>query len=181
MSTLTTKASNAPPSEKMLPYPHPQPEHSPPELVIAEAIPSDERVWVPIEDDVWFRPLCLSASRGYWVNLLRVRRSGVLSRHRHPQPVHGFVLKGEWRYLEHNWVATEGAYVYEAPGETHTLVVDPHVEEMITLFQVNGAMIYVDPDGRCLGYDDVFTRIDKCCAHYATNGLGEAYVAQFIR
>ena len=102
------------------------------------------------------RSVC--ASRGYWMNLLKVKKSGVLSRHRHPQPVHGFVLKGEWRYLEHDWVATEGAYVYEAPGETHTLVVDPHVEEMITLFQVNGAMIYVDPDGKTTGYDDVFTR-----------------------
>ena len=98
-----------------------------------------------------------------------------------PQPVHGYVLRGEWRYLEHDWIATEGGYVYEAPGETHTLVVDPHVEEMITLFQVNGAMIYVDPDGKNVGYDDVFTRIDKCRAHYARNGLGEGYVDQFIR
>ena len=39
------------------------------------------------------------------------------------------------------------------------LAVDPHVEEMITMFQVNGAMIHVDPDGATLGYDDVFTRI----------------------
>ena len=39
------------------------------------------------------------------------RKSGVLSRHRHPLPVHGFVLKGEWRYLEHDWVATEGGYL----------------------------------------------------------------------
>ena len=103
---------------------------------------------MPVEQNVWFRPLLLAASRGYWMNLLRVRKAGVLSRHRHPQPVHAFVLKGEWRYLEHDWVAREGSYAYEAPGETHTLVVDPHVEEMITLFQVNGAMIYVDPDGR---------------------------------
>ena len=55
-------------------------------------------------------------SRGYWMNLLRVRKSGVLSRHRHPQPVHGYVIKGRWRYLEHDWVAQEGGYVYEAPG-----------------------------------------------------------------
>ena len=60
-------------------------------------------------------------------------------------------------------------------------MVDPHVEEMITLFQVNGAMIYVDPDGVNVGYDDVFTRIDKCRAHYASNGLGQDYVDQFIR
>ena len=36
-----------------------------------------------------------AVSRGYWMNLLRVRKSGVLSRHRHPQPVHGYVIKGE--------------------------------------------------------------------------------------
>jgi quercetin dioxygenase-like cupin family protein len=167
--------------EKWSPYRHSQPVDSPPELVIPNAIPTDERIWVPVEENVWFRPLLLSASRGYWMNLLRVRKSGVLSRHRHPQPVHGFVLKGEWRYLEHDWVATEGGYVYEAPGETHTLVVDAHVEEMITLFQVNGAMIYVDPDGGTVGYDDVFTRIEKCRTHYAGNGLGATYIDQFIR
>lgn len=163
------------------PYRHPQPAESPPEIVIPHAIPEDERLWVPQQPNVWFRPLCLSASRGYWMNLLRVRRSGVLSRHRHPQPVHGLVLKGRWRYLEHDWVATEGAYIYEAPGETHTLVVDEDVEEMITLFQVNGVMIYVDPDGAVLGYEDVFTKIDLCRAHYEKVGLGAAFVDQFIR
>lgn len=113
--------------------------------------------------------------------MLRVRRSGVLSRHRHPQPVHGYVIKGRWRYLEHDWVATEGACVYEAPGETHTLVVDPDVDEMITLFQVNGAMIYVDPDGRCTGYDEVFTRIDRGRRHDAAVGLGADDVERFLR
>ena len=122
-----------------------------------------------------------SASRGYWQNLLKVTKSGVLSRHRHPQPVHGFVLKGSWRYLEHDWVASEGGYVYEAPGETHTLVVDEGVEEMITLFQVNGAMIYVDPEGKVQGYEDVFTKIDMCKAHFESVGLGSEFVRQFIR
>jgi quercetin dioxygenase-like cupin family protein len=164
-----------------IPYRHPQPPESPPELVIPAAIPGDERIWVPQGPNVWFRPLCLCASRGYWMNLLRVRKSGVLSRHRHPQPVHGYVIKGRWRYLEHAWVAQEGGYVYEAPGETHTLVVDEDVEEMITLFQVNGVMIYVDPDGGILGYEDVFTKIDLCRKHYAAIGLGEKYVDQFIR
>jgi len=164
-----------------IPYRHPQPKEAFPELIVAPAIPEDERLWVPQQENVWFRPLCLCASRGYWMNLLRVRKSGVLSRHRHPQPVHGFVLKGEWHYLEHDWTASEGAYVYEAPGETHTLVVEPHVPEMITLFQVNGAMIYVDPDGAVLGYEDVFTKIDLCRRHYASAGLGEAFVDQFIR
>jgi quercetin dioxygenase-like cupin family protein len=167
--------------DRRVPYRHPQPKHSPPELVIADALPQDERLWVPQAENVWFRPLCLAASRGYWVNLLRVRKSGVLSRHRHPQPVHGYVIRGAWRYLEHAWVANEGAYVYEAPGETHTLVVDDDVAEMVTLFQVNGCMIYVDPEGGVEGYEDVFTKIDMCRRHFSACGLGEAFVEQFIR
>ena len=167
--------------DKWQPFRGQQPAGMQPDLVVADAVPLDERVWVPVDDGVCFRPLCLSVTRGYWVNLLRVRRAGVLSRHRHPQPVHAYVIKGQWRYLEHAWVATEGAYVYEAPGETHTLVVDAHVAEMITMFQVNGAMVYCDPDGRCTGFDDVFTRIDKCRRHYTAVGLGEGFVDQFIR
>ena len=52
---------------------------------------------------------------------------------------------------------------------------------MITLFQVNGVMLYVDPDGAVLGYEDVFTKIDLCRAHYTKVGLGADYVDQFIR
>ena len=181
MSTTNPMPVAATQEERWTPYRHAQPKESPPELVVPNVIPTDERVWVPVDDNVWFRPLLLCVSRGYWMNLLKVRRAGVLSRHRHPLPVHGYVLKGKWRYLEHDWVATEGSYVYEAPGETHTLVVDEDVEEMITMFQVNGAMIYVDPDGAVLGYEDVFTKIDLCRRHYTAVGLGEGFVDQFIR
>ena len=41
----------------------------------------------------------------------------------------GFVLESHWHYLEHDWVAEEGGYVYEP---THTLVVPGDVDEMIT-------------------------------------------------
>jgi quercetin dioxygenase-like cupin family protein len=37
--------------------------------------------------------------------------------------VHAFTLRGEWHYLEHDWIAKTGDYVFEPPGETHTLVV----------------------------------------------------------
>ncbi|MBM3874613.1 MAG: cupin, partial [Verrucomicrobia bacterium] len=54
-----------------------------PEISVA-AIPADERVWVPQAPQVWFRPLLLNTVTGSWCNLLRVRKSGVLSRHIHP-------------------------------------------------------------------------------------------------
>lgn len=153
-----------------------------PELAVA-SIPEDERVWVPQAPSVWFRPLLLNTVTGSWCNLLRVRKSGVLSRHIHPSWVVGYVIKGAWRYLEHDWVARAGMFVYEPPGEIHTLVVDPLVdaEEMITFFNIGGAMVYVDGEGTTVGYEDVFTKIAMCRAHYAACGLGAAYVDQFIR
>jgi len=167
--------------DPMTPYQLPFPKDALEEIVVPNAIPDDERIWVPQAPNVWFRPLCLNRSQGYWMNLLKVKKSGVLSRHRHPQAVHGWVLKGRWYYLEHDWEADEGSYVYEPPGETHTLVVPEGVEEMITFFQVNGVMCYVDPYGEILGYEDVFTKIDLCRTHYEKVGLGADYVDQFIR
>jgi quercetin dioxygenase-like cupin family protein len=153
-----------------------------PEIAIA-AMPDDERVWVPQAPNVWFRPLLLNTVTGGWCNLLRVRRSGVLSRHIHPSWVTGYVIKGAWRYLEHDWVASEGSFVYEPPGEIHTLVVDEVAgeQEMITFFNINGAMVYVDEDGRQTGYEDVFTKREMCRAHYEAVGLGGGYIDQFIR
>ena len=80
-------------------------------------------------------------------------------------------------------MACEGAFVYEPPGEIHTLVVDEAsgATEMITFFNIHGAMVYVDEAGEVTGYEDVFTKIDMCRRHYAGNGLGEGYVDQFVR
>ena len=117
---------------------------------------------------------------GAWVNLLKVKRSGVLNRHLHPAPVYGYVIKGSWRYLEHDWIATEGSFVYEPPGEVHTLVVDEDVDEMITLFQVCGALIYMDENGKQVDYEDVHSKIRKARKHFGTVGLGEDYVTHFI-
>ena len=150
------------------------------ELAVA-ALPNDERVWVPQAPDVWFRPLLLNTVTGGWCNLLRVRRSGILSRHRHPMMVTGYVIKGRWRYLEHAWTAEEGSFVYEPPGETHTLVVPDDCPEMITFFNIAGAMIYLDESGRQTGYEDVFSKIEMCRGHYAAAGLGVGFVEQFIR
>lgn len=152
---------------------------APPELVV-RGEPEDERVWVPQAPNVWFRPLFLNTVQGQWCNLLRVRRSGVLSRHIHPAPVHGYVLKGTWRYLEHDWVAKAGDYVFEPPGETHTLIVDS-AAEMVTFFNITGALLYVDEQGRITGHDDVFAKIDMCRRHYEDCGLGADYVERFIR
>jgi 2,4'-dihydroxyacetophenone dioxygenase len=177
MSTSTTRSHPA----ELVGFHEPRPRFAVEDLVIAEAVAQDEREWVSQAPDVAFRPLMLNVTQGYFVNVLRVRKSGVLSRHRHDGPVHAFVLKGRWYYLEHDWTATEGSYAHEVPGEVHTLYVPEDVPEMVTLFHVTGAYTYLDEQGRPTGHEDVFTKIQAAVRHYEAVGLGADYVKKFIR
>lgn len=168
---------------EVAPYTGPRPYGMSDDLVIVGGLDlaCDERLWVPQSEDVEFRPLLLSASQGHFVNILRVRRTGILSRHRHAGAVHAFTIRGRWHYLEYDWWAEEGSYAFEPPGDIHTLEVPSDVTEMVTLFHVTGAYIYVDEDGNTTGIEDVFSKIDKARAHYETVGLGADFVDQFIR
>lgn len=166
---------------RLVPYARPQPWGMVGDIVVNDMMPADDRLWVPVAPDIWSRPLNLCVSGGHYTHLLRVRRSGVLQRHRHSGAVHAHVLKGRWYYLEHDWVAEAGSYIFEPPGETHTLTVPDDCEEMITLFTVHGALMYVDPQGNATGYDDVFTRIDKYREHFEAVGLGADHVRHYMR
>ena len=92
----------------------------------------------------------------------------------------GYVIKGSWRYLEHDWVAGEGTFVYEPPGEVHTLEADPKTG-MTTFFVTRGALIYTDVQGQQIGFEDVFTRLARFRRHVAENGLDPAVVERMIR
>lgn len=182
---MTTEARQDRPAQdtRAIPYQGAQPAGMLADFVEEDALnlDADERLWVPQAPDVKFRPLLFSVSQGYFVNLLRVRKAGILSRHRHTGPVHALVLRGAWHYLEHDWAADTGNYVFEPPGETHTLEVPSTVTEMITLFHVTGAYIYVEPDGTPVGVEDVFTKLAAARAHYEAIGLGASYADKFIR
>jgi 2,4'-dihydroxyacetophenone dioxygenase len=150
-------------------------------LFLGEADTTDERLWVHVGEGVAFRPLLLCASQGYWINVTRVRRTGTISRHRHIGAVHGHTLRGSWHYLEHDWIAQSESYIFEPPGDVHTLVVNEGSGEMVTIFHIHGAMVYLDENGAVTSVEDVFTRIDQCRAHFEAVGLGGGYVDQFIR
>lgn len=159
----------------------PRPGEARPEIVRPGVLATDERYWVPQGDGVSFLPLCLGVTQGYYVNLLRVRRSGVLSCHRHSGAVHAQVLRGSWYYREHDWVAETGTFVMEPPGETHTLIVPDGVEEMVTWFHVSGGYTYFDEAGRVTGIEDVFTKLEKAREHHARLGLPREDLDALVR
>jgi 2,4'-dihydroxyacetophenone dioxygenase len=174
MSKSTTRTHPA----NLVGFKEPIPRFAVKDLVVPDAMPEDEREWVPQAPNVSFRPLMLNVTQGYFVNILRVRKTGILSRHRHNGPVHAYVIKGRWYYLEHDWTAIEGSYAHEIPGEVHTLYVPDNVSEMITL---TGSYTYLDEEGKPIGHEDVFTKIEAAVKHYEAVGLGPDYVRKFIR
>jgi 2,4'-dihydroxyacetophenone dioxygenase len=124
-----------------------------------QAIDFDDIPWIPQTDRVWFKPLRFDLARGSWVNLLKVKPGGAVNRHRHSGgQVLAFTVQGTWRYLERDWVAKPGTFVYEPPGDIHTLVVDGE-EEMITLFLLEGTVQYLDENDELIYQDDVFTKL----------------------
>ena len=158
----------------------PLPPGARPEIFVQDVSAVPDAQWVRQAENVDFLPLCFGVTQGYYVNLLRVRKSGVLSCHRHFGAVHAQVLKGRWFYMEHDWVATEGSFVMETPGETHTLVVPDDVAEMITWFHVSAGYVYFEGE-RITGYEDVFTKLQRAREHYEEHGLPQSDLDRLVR
>src|SRR5260370_16858701 len=69
-------------------------------------------------------------------------------------------MRGHWVYLEPDWIAKPGTYIYEPAGEAHTLVItEDSPEPMVTLFVVGGGLIYFDQpnNGHFAAYEVHFT------------------------
>jgi 2,4'-dihydroxyacetophenone dioxygenase len=134
-----------------------------------QAVATDDIPWIPQEPGRWFKPLHFFTSSGTWINLVKMDPGRQIRRHIHAGgSVHAYVLAGSWRYLEHDWIAQRGSYVYEPAGGAHTLEVLGD-EPMVTLFIVNGVIQYLDEDGRIVQQDDLRSRrqlyLDYCREH----------------
>jgi 2,4'-dihydroxyacetophenone dioxygenase len=126
--------------------------------------------WVPQVEGVFFRPLRICLKEGKWTNLLRISRRGTINLHRHLAAVEAWVIKGEWRYLERDWVARPGTYVFEPPGDIHTLV-NTGQEEMVTLFSIHGPIEYIGANGETTFTETAETKLAKYVNFCQDNGI----------
>jgi 2,4'-dihydroxyacetophenone dioxygenase len=151
------------------------------EVHIASAPSADSRWYVPISDTVFSRPLWISPTQNKWCDILMANSAGLVNRHYHPHEVFAYTISGKWSYLEHDWVATAGDFVYETPGEGHTLVAHEHPDPMRALFIVKGPLIWLNEDGKAAGYFDVHDYIAICRDHYEKIGLGAQHIDTLFR
>jgi hypothetical protein len=144
----------------------------------------DERRWIPFGPGVAFQPCQFSLSNGGFIVILRADPGAQMPPHFHSTSVIGYTLRGNWKYLEHDWAAVPGTFLYEPAGEAHTLVVAPDATEpAMILFVVTGGFIYIDniTKGNMLAYDDGFTILDIAREHYAKVGLDPLLLDAMIR
>lgn len=156
--------------------PDAQPEH-----YIHDAATDDERFYVPFTETVSIRPLYLSVEKNMWSGIMYAKKAGLVNRHYHPREVFAYTISGHWSYLEHDWVAGPGDFVYESPGSAHTLVAHEGPQPMKALFVVNAPLIWLDESGQTTGYFDVHNYLAMARAHYDSVGLGAQEIDKLMR
>ena len=103
-----------------------------------------------------------------FTNIIRWPAGLQLPKHRHTGTVSAWTFSGAWRYLEYDWVATAGSYVFEPVGTVHTLQVEEDTEAM---FVTNGGFIYYGPDGEMTTYSDAASILASVNEALAVQGL----------
>jgi 2,4'-dihydroxyacetophenone dioxygenase len=152
-----------------------------PEAYVANAATDDERYYVPMSETVASRPLWISPTQNKWCDILWSKKAGLVNRHYHPHQVFAYTISGKWGYLEHDWTATAGDFIYETPGESHTLVAYDHEEPMRVFFIVSGPLIWLDEAGNPTTHFDVHNYIELCKEHYDKVGLGADQITKLFR
>ena len=152
-----------------------------PEIYTATIATDDERYYVPLTETVSSRPILISPTQNRWCDVLMAKGAGLVNRHYHPHQVFAYTISGKWGYLEHDWTATAGDFVYESPGEGHTLVSYESDEPMRVFFNVEGPLMWLDEDGNAVEYFDVHHYIAICKEHYEKVGIGADYIEKLFR
>jgi 2,4'-dihydroxyacetophenone dioxygenase len=154
------------------------------EHFIANINLEDDHLWVPYAEGVWFQPCCFNVTSGGFSVVLKGLAGAKLGTHYHVGTVRGYTMRGHWRYLEHDWIAKPGTFIYEPAGEAHTLVItDDSPEAALIFFVVEGGLIYLDKavNGSFAAFEDGFTLLELTRNYYREAGLGVLKLDLLVR
>jgi hypothetical protein len=129
-----------------------------------------ESPWVPFGPGAAIRHLAFDVRRNAFSNVLWVKSKGVVGTHKHRGTVVMFCLEGSVRYLEYDWVATPGSFIYETPGLTHTLVSD-HPDGVKLFGWLEGPIEFFDEEGNFVETIDVWWFMNHYETYCRENGI----------
>jgi len=130
----------------------------------------EESPWVPYGEYAAIRHMAFDVRSNWYGNVLWIKRPGIIGTHKHHGSVLMLCLEGSCRYLEYDWVAHPGDFIWETPGQAHTLVSDdPNGVKLFGWMQ--GTADHFDDEGKLMESIDVFWFINHYVSYCEANGL----------
>jgi quercetin dioxygenase-like cupin family protein len=134
--------------------------------------------FTPYSEDVKIKLLRADPVTGQMCVILSAPGGTGLGVHKHYGSVILYTIKGAWRYVEHDWVARAGDFVYEPAGSSHTFQVEPG-ETTEAFIIVEGALQFLDEDGNSLAIEDWRSMYQRYLDYCEQEGIEAPDVMEF--
>lgn len=145
-------------------------------LIDVESLP-----WIPFapySDSIFLKLIKADPITGQWITLLKLPPKTELPMHHHAGTVMVWTIAGSWKYIEHDWVASAGSFVFETAGSRHTPV-GVSDSEVITLNIVQGDWNLMSPEGAVLAIENWKSMVDRYLNYCKQRGLKPVDVTSF--
>jgi 2,4'-dihydroxyacetophenone dioxygenase len=144
-------------------------------------VDSDSHPWFPFSpytDTVQLKLLKVEPISGTFVTLLKAPSDLVLPKHHHCGTVMVYTIAGQWKYLEHDWTAVPGSFVYETAATSHTPVAAGAGEVMTLNIQV-GDSLFMDDKDNIIAVENWKTMMKRYLDFCTSKGLTPIDVTSF--
>jgi quercetin dioxygenase-like cupin family protein len=142
---------------------------------------SHELPWIPFtpySTAVKLKLLQVNPVTGQVITLLQVPGGEGLGVHNHHGTVIVYTVQGAWRYLEHEWTAKAGDFVYETAGSQHTFLAEPG-EDVVAFIVIEGALEFLDSQGHSIGLENWKTFLERYYRFCDENHLRPVDLSRF--
>ncbi|MBV8588696.1 MAG: 2,4'-dihydroxyacetophenone dioxygenase family protein [Acetobacteraceae bacterium] len=127
--------------------------------------------WFPwLMDGVTVKPCKIDTAANMVIVFLRAPAGKGGHTHYHHGHVTVYTIAGQWRYLEHDWIARAGDVVYEAPGSIHTFETLGD-EDTIVFLELTGDLDFKDANGNTVHVLSARTLADDYRAYCKEAGI----------
>jgi quercetin dioxygenase-like cupin family protein len=109
--------------------------------------------FIPYSEHVTIKLLRIDRASGQIAVILKGPPGAHIGLHKHNGSVTLYTIKGAWRYLEHDWIAREGDFIFETASSAHTFVTEG-TEQVEVFAIVEGALEFLDEEGNSIGIED---------------------------
>ncbi len=136
--------------------------------------------YLPYTDKAFTKLIKVNPITGERITLLKMPGNLQLPMHHHSGTVHVYTISGKWRYLEHDWIATPGSFVFETAGTRHTPA-GVGDEEVCTLNIVQGDWNVLGPEGQVLATENWKTAMQRYLNYCKDQNIEPVDLSSFSR